>query len=171
MHPPCIRLTPDDTARLRVLRAEAMRAEPWSFGPTPGEDLFESEERARDMLTDPNHAVFGVEDLTDPARPLVAMAGIMRSTRAKQAHTVNIWGVYTRPAFRRRGMSRAVMTACIAHAPTWPGVQRICLSVSDRTPNARALYESFGFATWGTEPDCVRIGPDTAAEHHMHRPI
>jgi RimJ/RimL family protein N-acetyltransferase len=168
MHPPCIRLTPDDTARLRVLRAEAIRTEPWSFGPTPGEDLFESEERARDILADPGHALFGVEDLTDPARPLVAMAGIMRSTRAKQAHTVNIWGVYTRPAFRRHGLSRAVMTACIAHARGWGGAAQVALSVSERAPGARALYESLGFRTWGVEPDCVRIGSESADERFMH---
>jgi ribosomal protein S18 acetylase RimI-like enzyme len=162
------RLTTDDTARLRALRAEALVTDPWSFGPFPGEDLFESEDRAREVLADPNHAIFGVEDPADPARPLIAMAGIMRSTRAKQAHLVSIWGVYTRPAFRRRGCARALMTACIEQARAWPGVSRIALSVSERTPEARALYESLGFTTWGIEPDAVRIGTESANERFMH---
>ena len=165
---PALRLTPDDTARLRAIRAEALVTDPWSFGPFPGEDLFESEDRAREILANPDHAVFGVEDTDAPGRPLVAMGGIMRSARAKQAHLVSIWGVYTRPDARRQGHARAVMLACIDQARAWPGVTRIALSVSERTPHARVLYESLGFATWGIEPDAVRIGTESAAERFMH---
>lgn len=184
------RLTIADAARLRALRAESLLAEPWAFGASPGQDRFESEQLTRETLEDPDHAIFAIEhpdharhhdrnantrpgdDLNAaPLAPLIAMAGIARSVRIKQPHIAMIWGVYTTPAFRRRGLSRAVVSACIAHAPAWPAVQRIVLSVSDRTPGTRALYESLGFTTWGTEPDCVRIGPDSAAEHHMHRPI
>jgi RimJ/RimL family protein N-acetyltransferase len=165
--PAAIRLTPSDTARLRILRAEALVNDPWSFGPTPGEDLFECEERARGVLADPIHAVFGVEDGAGPAHPLVAFAGVMRSTRAKQSHVASIWGVYTTPAFRRRGCSRAIMRACIDHARAWSGVTQLALSVSERAPEARALYESLGFRTWGIEPDCVRIGAESGDERYM----
>lgn len=178
----CIRLTADDASRLQALRAESLVSDPWAFGATPDEDSFKSADVTRTILSDTLHAVFAIEhpdrggDNTGERDghsrlPLIALAIISRAPRSRQAHTAVIWGVYTTPAFRRRGLSRAVMTACIAHAPTWPGVQRISLSVSARSPQARALYESLGFTTWGTEPDCVRIGPDTAAEHHMHRPI
>tara|TARA_R110000782_G_scaffold13976_30_gene41156 strand:- start:4256 stop:4765 length:510 start_codon:yes stop_codon:yes gene_type:complete len=163
-----IHLTPDDTARLRVLRAAALVTDPWSFGPTPGEDNFESEDRASQILANPNHAIFGVQDAADPARPLVAMAGVMRLTRAKQNHIADIWGVYTTQAFRRRGCCRALMHACIDQARAWPGVERITLSVSERSPGVRALYESLGFTTWGIEPDAVRIGTESAAERFMH---
>jgi RimJ/RimL family protein N-acetyltransferase len=171
-----LRLTPDDAPRLRALRAESLLTDPWAFGATPDEDSFRSEDFARTTLADPAHAIFAVEhpdgggNHSDGA-PLIAMAGIVRASRSRQSHTAVIWGVYTTPDFRRRGLSRALVNACINHAPTWPGVERITLSVSDRTPNARVLYESLGFITWGTEPDCVRIGPDSAAEHHMHRPL
>lgn len=181
-HPPRpphpIRLTPADAARLRTLRAESLRTDPWAFGSAPGDDRFESEDLARATLSDPNHAIFAIEDPdrgrvddrpgTHGGVPLIAMAGIARSTRIKHPHLANIWGVYTTPTFRRRGLSRAILTACIDHARAWPGVERISLSVSDRTPAARSLYESLGFITWGTEPDCTRIGPESAAEHHMH---
>ena len=163
-----LRLTPDDTPRLRVLRARALVTDPWSFGPTPGEDIFESEDRARQILASPSHAIFGIEDTADPDRPFIAMAGVMRLTRAKQSHIADIWGVYTTPASRRRGCCRALMHACIDHARTWPGVERITLSVSERNPGARSFYESLGFTTWGIEPDAVRIGPESTAERFMH---
>lgn len=182
MHPPCIHLTPADALRLQTLRAESLVTDPWAFGSSPGDDGFESDEFTQATLSNPQHAIFAVEHPDGRGHnldasgggggvPLIAMAGVAHSIRTKQPHIAMIWGVYTTPAFRRRGHSRALVAACIAHARTWPGVARVSLSVSDRTPNARALYESLGFRTWGTEPDCVRIGPDSAAEHHMHLPI
>jgi RimJ/RimL family protein N-acetyltransferase len=174
-HP--LRLTSADAPRLQALRAEALVTDPWAFGATPDEDSFRAADFARATLADPQHAFFAVEhpdrgrhhrDGPPALAPLIAMAIITRAPRSRQSHTAVIWGIYTTPGFRRRGLSRALVNACITHAPTWPGVERITLSVSDRTPNARALYESLGFITWGTEPDCVRIGPDSAAEHQMH---
>lgn len=161
------RLTVTDVDRLRTLRAEALATDPWAFGSAPGEDRFESAEPARAALDDPDQAIFAVEG-PDPTGVLVAMAGVRRSTRTKHAHLASIRGVFVQPDARRRGHGRAVLEACIAWARDRPGVDRIALSVSERTPAARALYASRGFETWGVEPDCTRIDGDGAAEHHMH---
>ncbi len=163
-----LRLTPDDSARLRVLRAEALVTSPWSFGSAPGDDRFESDDFTRAHLADPNNAIFAIEDTVDPAKPLLAMAGLMGPTRAKQPHIAGIWGVYTSPNARRRGCARAVMHAAIDHARAWPAVTRIYLSVSERNPGPRALYESLGFSTWGIEPDAIRINHESANERHMN---
>ncbi|MCH8509749.1 MAG: GNAT family N-acetyltransferase [Phycisphaerales bacterium] len=175
--PTPIRLTPADARRLQALRAESLVTDPWAFGSAPGDDGFESDDFTRTTLSDPQHAIFAIENPdrgghspggdADGSVPLIAMAGVAHSIRTKQPHIAIIWGVYTTPDARRRGLSRALMNACIAHARTWPGVERIALSVSDRSPNARALYESLGFITWGAEPDCLRINNESAAEHHM----
>lgn len=163
-----IRLTPDDATRLRVLRAESLVTDPWSFGAAPGDDRFESDDFTRAFLADPNHAILAIEDGSDPAKPLLAMAGLFGPTRAKQPHIAGIWGVYTTTRARRRGCARALMHAAIDHARAWPAVTRIYLSVSERNPEARALYESLGFTTWGIEPDAVRIGNESADERHMN---
>ena len=163
-----LRLTPDDSTRLRVLRAEALVTDPWSFGSAPGDDRFESDDFTRAFLADPNHAILAIEDALDPAKPLLAMAGLIGPTRVKQPHIASIWGVYTTPRARRRGCARAVMNAAIDHARAWPAVTRIYLSVSERNPDARALYESLGFTTWGIEPDAIRINNESANERHMN---
>ena len=164
--PRAIKLTPADTARLRVLRAQALVTDPWAFGSAPGDDRFESEDGTRAALADESQSIFGIEHPDDGS--LVAMAGIKRVDRIKHPHLANIWGVFTSPDHRAQGCARAVMHACIDQARAWPTIERVALSVSERSPGARALYESLGFVAWGTEPDCVRIGGASAAEHHMH---
>ncbi len=168
--PRAIKLTTTDTARLRALRAQALVTDPWAFGSAPGDDRFESEDAARRALADGSQSIFAIEAAGSNGQqpPLVAMAGIKRADRIKHPHLATVWGVFTSPDHRGRGYARAVMHACIDQARDWPTIERVCLGVSDRTPNARALYESLGFVLWGTEPDCVRIGNESAAEHHMH---
>lgn len=165
--PTPLRLTPDDAPRLRILRAEALVAFPWSFGSAPGDDRFESEDFTRAHLADPINAVFAIEDGADPAKPLLAMAGLIGPTRVKQPHIAGIWGVYTSQRARRTGCARALINAAIDHARARPAVTRVYLSVSERNPGARALYESLGFITWGVEPDAIRIGNEFANECHM----
>ncbi len=77
-----------------------------------------------------------------------------------------IWGVYTSPSVRQRGIARAVLAACIDHAHTWPGVARINLSASNRSVAANHLYQSLGFTQWGIEPDAIRIDGESADEYH-----
>lgn len=158
-----IRLGPDDRDRLMAIRATALAGEPWAFGSAPGDDRLEDPALVDAMLADPSQAVFG-GILGDD---LVAMAGIKRVGRIKHPHLAGIWGVYTRPEHRGRGLGRGVTSACIDRARTWAGVEVVTLSVSERNPGARRLYESLGFVVWGTEPDCTRIGDESAGEHHM----
>jgi hypothetical protein len=43
----------------------------------------------------------------------------------------------------------------------------VALGVSAQGEAAMSLYESLGFATWGTEPDALRIDGAAIAQHHM----
>lgn len=95
------------------------------------------------------------------------MAGIIRETRKKLQHRSSIWGVYVSPSHRGRGFGRAVVEACVDHARTWTSVESVALSVSAESTAARALYESLGFVTWGTEPDSFRIDGLAVHQHHM----
>lgn len=162
------RLTPDDADRYRALRREMLLDAPWAFASAPGDDRAESPDWVRQRLGEDDNAIYAVDD-ADPGAALLACAGIVRSLRLKTPHRADIWGVYTAPRARSRGHARAVVRACLDHARArWPGVELVTLTVSERSPGARRLYESLGFTRWGTEPDALRIGPESAAEHHMH---
>ena len=41
------------------------------------------------------------------------------------------------------------------------------LSVSEKAPAARQLYESAGFVVWGLEPDCIRYQGESTREYHL----
>ena len=160
------RLTREDAPRLHALRREALSAEPTAFGASPDDCAFRDLAAVEAHLANPDRAVFAIADPAQPDR-LVAMAGIIRETRKKQQHRSSIWGVYVSHSHRGRGFGRAVVEACVHHAQTWQGVGSVALSVSANGTAAKALYESLGFVTWGTEQDSLRIDGSAVAEHHM----
>jgi len=160
------RLTHEDAPGFHTLRCEALSAEPSAFGSSPEDCRFRELTAVHAYLRDPDRAVFAIADPEEPER-LVAMAGIMRETRKKQRHRSSIWGVYVSRDHRGCGFGRAVVEACVNHARESPGVESVSLSVSSNGTAARALYESLGFVTWGTEPDSLRIDGLEVAQHHM----
>lgn len=165
---PVIRLlTPEDAPAYAALRREMLVESPWAFLRSIDDDFAVVESAIAAKLAENENDIAGAFD-DGPAPRLFASAGVVRLDPRKTRHRALIWGVYVTPAARGKGLGRAVMNLAINTARTWPGVECIWLSVSDRTPAARALYESLGFATWGTEPDAIRIAGESAAEHHMH---
>jgi predicted GNAT family acetyltransferase len=90
-----------------------------------------------------------------------------REKNPKRAHLAWIVSVCTHPASRRQGLCRGVLTLLMNTIQTWPDIAAVLLSVSERATEARRLYESLGFAAWGTEPDAIRIGDQSFAETHM----
>ena len=160
------RLAHEDAQRLHALRREALCAEPSAFGASPDDCAFRELAAVEAHLANPDRAVFAIADPEQPER-LVAMAGILRETRTKQQHRSSIWGVYVSHDHRGRGFGRAVVEACVNHARAWTGIESVALSVSAEGTAARALYESLGFVTWGTEPDSLRVDGVAIAQHHM----
>jgi RimJ/RimL family protein N-acetyltransferase len=159
-------LTRADASRLQLLRREALSEEPTAFGSSPADCRFREPSAVDACLVDDDRAVYAIADPDDPER-IVAMAGISRESREKQRHRASIWGVYVSRGHRGRGFGRAVVAACVDHARTWPAVDCVTLGVSADGSAARSLYESLGFAIWGTEPDALRINGRAIPQHHM----
>jgi ribosomal protein S18 acetylase RimI-like enzyme len=67
-----------------------------------------------------------------------------------------MWGVFTHPSLRRRGLSRAVVETTLHHAFA-AGVRRVNLLVYVPNEPALALYRSLGFVECGTEPEAIRL--------------
>ena len=155
------------------LRAHALVESPWAFTNAPSEDRTPDQVRAS---LDPAinaiigvfvlHAKSGAVPQASPPR-LAAITGVVRSTKSKSAHLAMLWGVYTHPDFRGRGLGRLAVEGAIEAARAWDGVGGVCLSVSARTEPAIALYRSLGFREWGREPDATRIGGESADEVYM----
>jgi RimJ/RimL family protein N-acetyltransferase len=149
-------LTEADGAIYRPLRLRALREEPESFGSSYEESVQRpAEEMARRLRPDPATGTVTLGAF-DPA--LVGIVGLVRDSGLKMQHKAMIWGMYTVPEVRGRGVGRALLAAILAHACTVPGLEQVYLAVVTTRPVARQLYESFGFATYGVEPRALKLG-------------
>lgn len=156
-------LTPADAAAYRAIRHTMLLDTPPAFGSSPETDRFREPDTLEKALTLDGFTIVGGFDETGS---LVSVAGMRREDQVKRLHIATIWGVFTLPAARRRGLSREVIARAVAIARAWPGLEVLELSVRDGSP-ARALYESLGFRAWGVEPDALRVGGVSYAEVHM----
>lgn len=147
------KLNPDDARAYTELRREMLLDTPTAFLGSPGDDRSSDPAWIAERLGEREQAIFAAE--VDGR--LAAVAGVYRIARLKCRHRAGIWGVYTTPSHRGRGLSRAVMSAAIEHARGWEGVRIVALSVSAQASGAQKLYESLGFVAWGTEPAAMCI--------------
>jgi len=161
------RLGPADAERYARLRLRMLLDAPWAFGASPEDDKAQDLEDLRRQLAGYPYAVLATAAQGDPTGELIASAGILRWTSPKFRHRATVWGVFVEPEERRRGLGRAVMTAAIDLARTWPGVDYVDLGVSERAHDAARLYESLGFAAWGREPEATDVDGRRYAEIHM----
>jgi len=76
---------------------------------------------------------------------LVAIA----SLNAVYKRLGQVGGVYTEPARRRFGFSRATMNALIADSVQLHGLERLSLFTGERNSAARHMYTTLGFSTIG----------------------
>ena len=144
-------LTPGDAAAYQALRLHGLRESPAAFGSTYESEVDTPPEQIAERLArGAENVIFGAFD--DDGR-LVGLAGLGRQTR----HRAGVWGMYVAPEARARGVGRALMEALIAHARTLPGLERLTLGVEAGNEAARALYHSFGFVTYGTEPQAYKL--------------
>lgn len=165
-----LRLTPTDAGRYARLRLRMLTESPWAFAASPEDDATLDRAHLTSLLAEDQNAIFACEAVPSMAgsRPdveqgsdeqdLVAAAGILRMKRVKFAHRARIWGVYVEPNYRGRGLGRAVVSAALELARSWPGVEYVDLGVSAHAPPAQRLYESLGFIAWGREPDATAHG-------------
>lgn len=136
------------------LRRELTSDNPVPMGLSLEEELSRPLEGFRTQLSSPfPNAVFGA--FVDGV--LLATAAVSRTSPfASSGHKMMMWGVFTAPRVRRRGLSRALVEKCIVHAAE-NGVRRINLLVYCPNEPAIRLYRSIGFVECGTEPEALYL--------------
>ena len=144
------RLSAEDAAAFRAIRLESLRTDPSAFGADLEEEAgqplrFFAERLASGRLSG------AFED-----GELAAIMGLQVPEGRKLRHKGLLWGVYSRSAWRGRGLAGRVLDFVIAEARE-AGLEWINLVVSVKTPKARKLYESRGFVVYGREPAGLKV--------------
>jgi ribosomal protein S18 acetylase RimI-like enzyme len=81
-----------------------------------------------------------------------------RDERIKVRHIGHVVGMMVRADTRGRGLGRALLAACIAHARRVPGIELLTLSVTSSNAAAVALYRAAGFERYGRLPRAIKLG-------------
>ncbi len=151
------RLTEADAEAFWNIRLRALRDNPESFGASYEEILERGIAgvtqglRKRDAA--PDDATFGAFEGTT----LVGIAGFRREEQVKARHKGIIWGMYVPQEMRGKGIGKALLQAAIAYARTLPGLEQINLSVVLTSKEARHLFISLGFETYGLERHALKL--------------
>ena len=98
---------------------------------------------------------------------LIGIATFVRAAGLKERHKGNVYGVYVTPAQRGNGVGRALIAALLERVRKNAAVEQILLTVATCQEGARHLYRSFGFESYGTEPNALKVGSRYIDEDHM----
>lgn len=98
---------------------------------------------------------------------LASAAGLFREPKPKMNHRATIWGVWTRPEFRGRGLADRVIRHALGVARSWPGLRIVSLSANVSQSSAIRLYTRLGFRAWGIEPNVLMLDGTLHDEIHM----
>ena len=157
------RLEATDATELHELLRQALIQEPLAFVTSVEDEIASPVEAVRKHLErTPEVAVFGAFD-----QRMVGMLWFAREPREKLAHKALIWRAFVRKECRGRGVGTQLLHAAIEYASTLKEVSALWLGVSERSPEARRLYERHGFRVWGVEPDCLRHGGESANLYYL----
>ncbi|GCF11636.1 GNAT family N-acetyltransferase [Dictyobacter arantiisoli] len=147
----------DDSASFHMLRLHGSQEAPDAFDPTYEEEqqktLREVAENLQVLGDPPEHFVLGA---FDEQGNLLGTAGFTRDHRTKMRHKGLLWGVYVMPPARRQGIARMLLQELIQHAQQLPDLEQIHLSIIAANVQARELYSSLGFQSYGLAPRAVK---------------
>lgn len=161
------RLGAADAVAFRTLRMRGLAECPLAFAASPEDEAGEPDEAVGVRLDDRSAgAVYGA--FVDDGR-LVGVVGLGRERMRKLAHKAVLWGMYVAPEARRLGVARALVSHLLTEATHWAGLRQVTLGVHAGNHAALALYESFGFIAWGTEPAAAWVDGEPHDETWMVR--
>ena len=98
---------------------------------------------------------------------LAGVVGMSRETRLKNRHKATLVAMYVAPEYGGQGLGLALVQTVIQAAKT-AEVELLILTVTDTNRQAAALYERAGFASFGIEPDAIRVNGVPFGKQHMY---
>ncbi|MGH2397557.1 MAG: GNAT family N-acetyltransferase [bacterium] len=82
---------------------------------------------------------------------LVGVVGLRREPRPSTRHKASLWGLYVDPNHRRKGVGKELLAELLRHAESMSGLEQIRLVVTADNAAAIALFDRFGFRSYGKE--------------------
>jgi ribosomal protein S18 acetylase RimI-like enzyme len=161
-----IRLTPEYVREYRALMLQAYAQHPQAFGSSVAERAalpisWWSKRLA--AQPDAHEIVLGIFD----GQQLVGVVGVAFELREKLRHKASLFGMYVAPQARQLGHGAALVQAALDCARARQGIKLVQLTVTEGNQAAQALYERFGFVSFGLEPMAVVVDDGFVNKNHM----
>ncbi len=161
------RLAEADAEAFWDIRLRALRDNPESFGASYEEVLKRGiaglSQGLRKSDVAPDDATFGAFD----GKTLIGIASFQREEELKKRHKGVIWGMYVPQELRGKGIGKALVEIAIAYAKTLQGLEQINLAVVLTSKEARKLFISMGFETYGVERHALKLHDRYFDQEHM----
>jgi ribosomal protein S18 acetylase RimI-like enzyme len=157
-----------DAGDLWALRKESLFTDPHSFSASEEDDAFQNMSHVEALLSDDCLPVkiFGARENQE----LVGMIGLQLEKKIKHRHRIQLWGMYVRPPYRRRGIANQLIEVVIHHARQMNHAEFVCLTVTSQSTSAQSLYARHGFKVWGIEPESIKVdGVNHDGIHMIYR--
>ncbi|STX88286.1 GNAT family N-acetyltransferase [Legionella feeleii] len=143
------RLTKADWRLWRSIRLSALKDSPDSFCSTFEEEVKWKRSDFQRLLIN-NHLIGIFID-----EVLASCAGLYLSNSPRQNHRGIVWGIYTRPEYRMRGLATLLLQTLISQAKR--KVVQLHLTCIVNNKAAVSFYQKLGFKIYGTEPRAMKI--------------
>ncbi|WP_409276072.1 GNAT family N-acetyltransferase [Neobacillus sp. SCS-31] len=157
------KLTPDDAARYRTIRLEALRAHPEAFGSSYEEELEYPLSFFEDRFRNGPAVTLGAFIKGE----LAGTVTLFPETKKKFKHRVNIVAMYVAPEHRRSGAGKKLVGAALDLAREMEGVTHVYLAVTSTNIPAKKLYELLGFFTYGVDQSALNLDGKLYSEDLM----
>ncbi|MBW8722551.1 MAG: GNAT family N-acetyltransferase [Polaromonas sp.] len=158
------RLEIPDAAVYRELRLRGLREHPDAFTSSFEEENLRSLADTEKRLS-PNSETVMWGAFVDGT--LAGVVGMTRETRLKNRHKATLVAMYVAPEYAGQGLGLALVQTVIQAART-AEVELLVLTVTDTNKQAAALYARAGFASFGVEPDAIRVNGVPFGKQHMY---
>ena len=149
-----------DWQQWKEVRLEALRDYPQLFTPAFEEECCKDD--AYFVANIRENKIFGAF-ISDR---LVSTVGLMLYSMAKMKHRGSVFGVYTTPSARGKGLTKTLFEMVIADARK-SGLVLLQLDVACVNDAAIKLYEKLGFRIFGTEVNSLIVGGEYVDQHLM----
>ncbi|WP_419419433.1 GNAT family N-acetyltransferase [Legionella sp. D16C41] len=152
------KLIQEDWEIWRSFRLEALKNEPESFGSSYEEEVLMSDADFQHMLDKSYVLGAFVDDV------LVSCVGFYMLSSLKMKHRGVLWGMYTCPDYRRKGIATALMQTLIQYAKSHATQLHLTCVISNF--GACSFYQQHGFRIYGIEPKALKIN-DTLYDEYL----
>jgi ribosomal protein S18 acetylase RimI-like enzyme len=100
---------------------------------------------------------------------LIGSVALEFSAKPKTRHSALLLAMYVKPAYRGRGVGKALLQAAETSVAEREQIRVLTLTLTEGNESAMRLYRATGFVAWGVEPLAIFTSAGYKGRVHMSK--